>query len=186
MKFPIFELERIQSIYENTVEFNLTESGFHPFTLDELLNPEQLDAIRHTVLGYGQTNGSPAVRRRIAALYSDLTADNILVTNGSSEANFVSCHTLIEPGDEVVVMVPNYMQIWGIAEEMGAVPVAFHLREENGWAPDLDELKRVVNNKTRMITVCNPNNPTGYTLTLDEMREIVAVADGVGGWMHTP
>ncbi len=184
MKFPIFELERVQSIYENTVEFNLTESGFHPFTLDELLTPEQLETIHHTVLGYGQTNGSPAVRERIASLYPDLTADNILVTNGSSEANFVACHTLLEPGDEVVMMVPNYMQIWGIAEEMGAVPVAFHLREENAWEPDLDELRRVVNNKTRMITVCNPNNPTGYTLTMNEMREIAAVADRVGAWVH--
>jgi hypothetical protein len=184
MKFPIFELERIQSLYENTVDINLTESGFHPFTLRELLTAEQLRMVEDTVLGYGQTNGSIAVRERIAALYPDLTTDNILVTNGSSEANFVACHTLVEPGDEVVMMVPNYMQIWGIAEEMGAVPVAFHLREENGWAPDLDELRRVVNDRTRMITVCNPSNPTGYTLTMDEMREIVAIADGVGAWIH--
>lgn len=184
MKFPIFELERIQSIFENTVDFNLTESGFHPFTLSELLTAEQQRQILDTVLGYGQTNGSPEVRDRIAALYSDMKAENILVTNGSSEANFVACHTLIEPGDEVVMMVPNYMQIWGIAEEMGAVPIAFNLREENSWSPDLDELKRVVTNKTRMITVCNPNNPTGYTLTIDEMRDIVAIADRVGAWVH--
>ncbi len=184
MKFPIFELERVQSIYENTVEFNLTESGFHPFTLTELLTPEQLERVQNTVLGYGQTNGSLAIRERIASLYPGLGADNILVTNGSSEANFVACHTLLEPGDEVVMMVPNYMQIWGIAEEMGAVPVAFHLRENAGWSPDLDELRRVVNHKTRVITVCNPSNPTGYTLTTDEMREIVAIADGVGAWIH--
>jgi len=184
MKFPIFELERVQSIYENTVEFNLTESGFHPFTLGELLTAEQLETILSTVLGYGHTNGSPAVRERIAALYPDLTADNVLVTNGSSEANFVACHTLVEPGDEVVMMVPNYMQIWGIVEEMGAVPVAFHLREDKGWAPDLDELRRVVNDRTRMITVCNPNNPTGYAFTTDEMREIAAIADRVGAWIH--
>ena len=109
MKFPIFELERVQSIFENTVEFNLTESGFHPFTLKELLTPKQLEMIQSTVLGYGQTNGSPEVRERIAALYPNLGADNVLVTNGSSEANFIACHTLLEPGDEVVVMVPNYM-----------------------------------------------------------------------------
>jgi len=184
MDFPIFELERVQSIYENTVEYNLTESGFHPLTLGELLTPEQLETIQTTVLGYGQTNGSPAVRERIAALYPEIGADNVLVTNGSSEANFVACHTLLEPGDEVVVMVPNYMQIWGIAEAMGAHPVAFHLCEDNGWAPDLDELRRVVNDKTRMITVCNPNNPTGYTLSGEEMHSIAAIADGVGAWIH--
>jgi len=184
MKFPIFELERVQSLYENTVEYNLTESGFHPFTLRELLTPAQLEQIESTVLGYGQTNGSVGLRRRIAALYPAQSTDNVLVTNGSSEANFVTCHTLLERGDEVVVMVPNYMQIWGVAAEMGAVPIAFHLREENEWAPDLDELRKVVTDRTRMITVCNPNNPTGYTLTDEEMREIVSIADRVGAWVH--
>ncbi len=184
MKFPIFELERIQSLYENTVDYNLTESGFHPFTLRELLAPDQLDEIEETVLGYGQTNGSLEIRKQIAALYPAQGPDNVLVTNGSSEANFVACHTLLEPGDEVVMMVPNYMQIWGIAEEMGAKPVAFHLREENGWAPDLDELRRLVTDRTRMIAVCNPNNPTGYSLTDAEMMEIAAIADRAGSWVY--
>ena len=184
MKFPIFELERVQSLYENTVDINLTESGLHPFTLRELLTAEQLQIVEETVLGYGQTNGSIAVRERIAGLYPDLTPDNILVTNGSSEANFVACHTLLEPGDEIVMMVPNYMQIWGIAEELGARPVAFHLREDRGWAPDLEELRKAVSNRTKMITVCNPSNPTGNTLTDAEMREIVDIAESVGAWVH--
>lgn len=184
MRYPIFQLERVQSLYENTVEYNLTESGFHPFTLGELLDESERESLHATVLGYGQTNGSPAVRERIAALHPGLRSDNVLVTNGSSEANFVACHTLLEPGDEVVMMVPNYMQIWGVVEALGARPVAFHLREDDGWAPDLDELHRVVTDRTRMITVCNPNNPTGAVLSLDEMREIAAVADGVGAWIH--
>jgi len=185
MKIPIFELERVQSIYENTVDYNLTESGFHPLTLSELLTPEQIDGLTSTVLGYGQTNGSVPLRERIAELYEGQTIENVLVTNGSAEANFVACHSLLEAGDEVVMMVPNYMQIWGIVEEMGAVPRAFHLREENEWAPDLDELRALVNDKTRMIAICNPNNPTGYTLTGDEMREIVKIADSVGAWVYS-
>ena len=184
MKFSIFELERVQSLFENTVDFNLTESGFHPYTLKELLTPEQLADLEETVLGYGQTNGSIEVRQRIAALYDGQTMDNVLVTNGSSEANYIACHTLLEPGDEVVVMIPNYMQIWGIVEELGATPVAFHLREEDKWAPDLDELRNVVSDRTRMIAVCNPNNPTGYTLTAAEMQEIVAIAESVGAWVY--
>ena len=103
MRFPIFELERVQSLYENTVEYNLTESGFHPLTLEELLTPKQIQELTKTVLGYGQTNGSIEVRQRIAALYREQTIDNVLVTNGSSEANFVACHTLLEPGDEGAV-----------------------------------------------------------------------------------
>lgn len=184
MKFSIFELERVQSLYENTVDFNLTESGFHPYTLEELLTPDQLEDLHRTVLGYGQTNGSIEVRQAIASLYPDQTTENVLVTNGSSEANYVACHTLLEPGDEVVMMVPNYMQIWGAAEELGAKPVAFHLREENEWAPDLDELRSVVTDRTRMIAICNPNNPTGYTLTEAEMTEIVSIAEEVGAWIY--
>ncbi|MCJ7754052.1 MAG: aminotransferase class I/II-fold pyridoxal phosphate-dependent enzyme [Thermoanaerobaculales bacterium] len=184
MRIPIFELERVQSIYENTVEFNLTESGFHPFTLNELLEPAQVAGLADTVLGYGQTNGAIPLRERIADLYANQSMDNVLVTNGSSEANFIACHTLVEPGDEVVMMVPNYMQIWGIVEEMGATPKAFHLCEDRDWAPDLEELRQQVSPKTKMIAVCNPNNPTGATLSEVEMREIVSIAEEVGAWVY--
>jgi aspartate/methionine/tyrosine aminotransferase len=185
MNIRTFELERVQSLYENTVDYNLTESGFHPFTLNELLSPSQIESLTNTVLGYGQTNGSIAVRDRVAALYNaDFNANNVLITNGSSEANFVACHTLLEKGDEMVMMLPNYMQMWGIVEEMGAVPKAFHLREENNWAPDLDELRAQVNSNTKMIAICNPNNPTGYVLTEAEMKEIVAIAESVDAWVY--
>jgi len=183
MNIRIFELERIQSLYENTVEVNLTESGFHPYTLKELLSPEQIDMITGTVLGYGQTNGSIPLRKAIAALYANVNEDNVLVTNGTCEANFIACHTLLRKGDEIVMMVPNYMQIWGVVEEMGCVPKKFHLREENGWRPDLAELEAQMTDKTKMIAICNPNNPTGYVLTEDEMKEIVRIARKYDAWI---
>jgi aspartate/methionine/tyrosine aminotransferase len=185
MNIRTFELERIQSLYENTVPVNLTESGFHPYSLKELLSPAQLEEVVNMTLGYGQTNGSIPVRKAIAALYPGCTEDNVMVTNGSSEANFVACHTLLEKGDEVVMMVPNYMQIWGIVEEMGCTPKAFHLREENGWKPDLDELESLVGPKTKMIAICNPNNPTGYVLTPEELRAIVTIAARHGCWIYS-
>ena len=144
MNIPIFELERIQSVYENTVDYNLTESGFHPYTLNELLDKKQLDNLNNLVLGYGQTNGSIPLRKRISALYDNANEDNVLVTNGSSEANFVACHTLLEEGDEVLMMLPNYMQIWGIAEEIGCKVYGFNLQADNRWAPNLAELKSKV------------------------------------------
>ena len=184
MNIRIFELERVQSLFENTVDYNLTESGFHPYTLAELLNPEQIEILTHEIIGYGQTNGSVQLRKNISAMYNNANEDNVLVTNGSSEANFIACHTLLEKGDEVVMMVPNYMQIWGIAEEMGCIMKAFHMREENQWKPDLQELRTLVTNKTKMITLCNPNNPTGYTLTNEEMQEIVKIAKSVDAWIY--
>lgn len=184
MRFQTFQLERVQSLYENTVDFNLTESGFHPYKLNELLTPAHLERLEDIRLGYGQTNGSQSLRHAISQLYPGQGPDNVIATNGSSEANFVACHTLLEPGDEVVVMLPNYMQIWGIAEAMGSTPVPFHLREEDGWAPDLDELDGVVTDATKVIVVCNPNNPTGNTLTTDEMRRIAEIAESVGAWIY--
>ena len=179
-----FDLERIQSLHENQVLFNLTESGFHPYSINELLNRDQKVEINTLQLGYGQTNGSVELRRKIAGLYHNLDEDNIIVSNGSSEANFIACHSLVEKGDEVAMMVPNYMQIWGIVEEMGAIPKAFHLLEEKSWAPDLDELRQIVNDKTKMIAICNPNNPTGNILTDSEMAEIVEIAESVGAWIY--
>ena len=185
MNIRTFELERLQSVYENTVELNLTESGFHPLSLNEILNEEQFKKLHQLSLGYGQTNGAVSLRKRISGLYDDLNKNNILVTNGSAEANFIAAHTLLKPRDEILMMVPNYMQLWGIVEEMGCCPKAFHLVEKNKWAPDLDELRKKVNDKTRMITLCNPNNPTGYVLTKEEMKEIVKIADSVGAWIYS-
>ena len=184
MNIPIFELERVQSLFENTVDYNLTESGFHPYTLNEFLTKEEIEGLTNTVLGYGQTNGSIPLRKRISALYNGVDEDSVLVTNGSSEANFIACHTLLEKGDEAVMMVPNYMQIWGIAEEMGCTLKSFPLKSENDWKPDLEDLKAKVSAKTKMIALCNPNNPTGYTLSNEEMREIVAIAKSVDAWVY--
>lgn len=184
MNIPIFELERVQSLFENTVDYNLTESGFHPYTMKELLSKEQIEGLTNTVLGYGQTNGSIPLRKRISAIYNGVNEENVLVTNGSSEANFIACHTLLDAGNEVVMMVPNYMQIWGIAEEMGCSLKAFHLKAENNWAPDLEELKSLVTPNTKMIALCNPNNPTGYTLTNEEMLAIVEIAKSVDAWIY--
>ena len=92
--------------------------------------------------------------------------------------------TLLEPGDEIVVMLPNYMQIPGIARSMGIQVKGFHLREELNWAPDLEELKGQVSAKTKVIAVCNPNNPTGAVLTSEQMQAILGVAEVVGAWVY--
>lgn len=183
MNIRQFELERLQSLYENTVDINLTESGFHPYTLKELLSEEQLDYINSLVLGYGQTNGSIPLRETISKLYHNCTQDQVMVTNGTCEANFIACHTLLSAGDEVIMMVPNYMQIWGVVEEMGCTPKEFQLEYANSWAPNLQQLREQITNQTKMIAVCNPNNPTGYVLSLEEMKDIVDIAKKHNLWI---
>jgi aspartate/methionine/tyrosine aminotransferase len=176
MHIETFELERNQSLYENTVRYNLTESGIHPYTLRELLSEEQQQEVLDLRLGYGQTNGDPALRQTLANLYPGCTADNILVTNGSAEANFVAFWSLLEPGDEVAMMLPNYQLLYGLTRSLGCTVKPFHLREDRNWAPDLDELEASLSSKTRVIALCNPNNPTGSVLSREDMERIVNLA----------
>ena len=176
MKVDTFVLERNQSLFENTVRFNLSDSGVHPLNLRQVLSPEECEEVLTLSQGYGQTNGSGNLRRLIASHYRGLNETNILVTNGSAEANFAVVWTLIEPGDEVLVMLPNYMLVWGAVRAFGAKPVGFQLREENNWAPDLDELRDKMSARTKLIVICNPNNPTGAVLDRKMMEEIVALA----------
>jgi aspartate/methionine/tyrosine aminotransferase len=183
MKIEQFKMERMQSTWENVVEFNLSESGVHPLSLQELVSEEELEEILKIGLGYSQTNGTPELRQEIASLYTGVDPDQILTTAGSSEANFLLLWSNIEPGDEVVFMMPNYMQIWGLARGFGAVLKPFWLRESLGWAPDLDELRRLVTPRTKLIIVTNPNNPTGAVLGPEAMMGIIELADGAGAWI---
>jgi len=182
--FQPFDMERMMSKWENVVDYNLSESGVHPVTVRELAgDPALVEALLATELNYPQANGTVELREQIAALYPGATPDNVLVTVGCAEANFITLQTLLAAGDEMAVMLPNYMQIPGIGHNYGFQVRAFHLKEKRGWAPDLDELDEAVSEGTKLIAVCNPNNPTGYILTEAEMDAIVAAAERVGAWL---
>jgi aspartate/methionine/tyrosine aminotransferase len=180
MRFETFQMERMQSVWENRVRYNLSESGVQPLTLGELIDP---GALGDTLLGYPQTNGSDELRELVSDLYPGSDGVNVVVTSGTAEANFLSVLNLVEPGDEAVVMFPNYMQIGGLARSLGANVKPLLLREEEGWRPDLDDLARAVTDKTRLIALCNPNNPTGAVVSDDDMRAICKVAGKVGAWI---
>ena len=185
MTFTPFDLEYTQSVWEQKVDFNLTESGVHPMRLDELLgdDPAGLSRLLATEINYPHVNGNPELRQYIAALYDDAGIDNVLVTVGAAEANNVIMQTLMEPGDELVTQTPTYKQVWGLAANAGHTVRPFRLLSEEGWAVDIDELESVVNDRTRIIAVVNPNNPTGYIMTEEEMTAVVNVADRVGAWI---
>src|SRR4051812_29775910 len=165
MKLEPFAMERLQSTYEHQVEFNLSESGVHPLTLGELIEDAgSREGLLAEALRYTQTNGTQPLRAAIAALYPGATPDHVQVTNGGAEANFIATWNLVEPGDEVVMMVPNFMQIHGAARAFGAAVKDWPLAEaanERGWRVDLDALERLVSARTKLIVICNPNNPTG-------------------------
>ena len=184
MKLEPFAMERWQSTYENTVEYNLSESGVHPLAVHELVGDGALaDRLLATELGYSQSNGTPELRRAIARLYTGAGEEHVLVSNGSAEAICAAVWSLIEPGDDVVLMLPNYMQIHGLARAFGGNIRPFHLKAELGWQPDLEELRRAVTRNTKLIAVCNPNNPTGAVLDDIAMDAIVNAARSSGAWL---
>jgi aspartate/methionine/tyrosine aminotransferase len=185
MKMETFLMERMQSTWENRVEYNLSESGVHPMYLGELLReePEATEKLLKQELGYPQSNGIPELRNAIAALYPGATQDHVLVTNGTSEANFLCTWALVEPDDEVLLMLPNYMQIWGLVRGFRGNLRTFQLREEKNWQLDLSDVERISTKRTKMIIVCNPNNPTGSVLEDQEMKGLIEIARRSQAWI---
>ena len=185
MSFIPFELERWQSAWENRVSFNLSESGVHPLTIDELLRitDTHRDELADVRLGYSQADGTEPLREEIAKLYQGATAENVIVTVGSSEANFVSTWTLLEPGDHVAILSPLYRQTWGLAQNFGAKVSTFELKPELEWEPDPDEIARAIVPGTKLVVVTNPNNPTGHVLSNEARAEILARTEAVGAWL---
>ena len=190
MKLEPFAMERMQSTYENQVEFNLSESGVHPLQLGELVDDARArDGLMHEALRYTQSNGTPALRSLIAAHYDGATIDHVQVTNGGAEANYITTWNLVEPGDEVVFMVPNYMQTWGLTRAFGATvrewPLKTVARADGtlGWQMDLDGLAALVSSRTKLIVICNPNNPTGARFSAEDLDRIAALASRHGTWI---
>jgi len=183
-----FRMERTQCLWENLVDYNLSESGVSPLRVEELLGGElSAGDFLSSKLSYSWAGGSPDLRERIAEFYG-AGPENVRVTNGSSEANFMEFWGLLEKGDRAAIMIPNYLQTWGLARHFTgrADPYKMVLRKQNGtarWALDVEGLQRAVTKRTKLILVTNPNNPTGSVLTGDEMDEIVRVARKVGAWI---
>jgi len=184
MRIEIFAMERMQSTWENLVDFDMSESGIRPLTLRELTAMGfDLDAFLDEPLGYSQSNGTIDLRERIAALYPGASADHIEVTNGTSEANYLIALSQIEKGDAVAMQVPNYMQMWGVARSLGADVKTFRLRGDRAWEPDWEEFEGAVTSGTRLLYLSNPNNPTGSVLSDAAMQRIVDRCEQTGTWL---
>lgn len=173
MKLETFLMERMQSTYENLVDYDMSESGVRPLTLRELVEMGfDLDAALDEPLSYSQSNGTIPLRQALTAHYPGTTPDHIEVTNGTSEANFLLALTLLRAGDVFAMQVPNYMQLPGIADSVGAEVRTFRLRTEAGWEPDWDQFERAVTTDTRLVYLSNPNNPTGSVLSRSAVQRI--------------
>ena len=155
--------------------------GFWVRDLTELGYP--LDEIADLSLGYNQTNGTDRLRELIASNYASATREQVLVTNGTAEANFLVALCLLGPGDTLALQVPNYMQMWGLPRGLGAKVVTFRLQADNAWQIDWKEFEQAVTHKTRAVYLTNPNNPTGSVLSDDARQRIIARCEEVGAYL---
>ncbi|HUQ40987.1 MAG TPA: aminotransferase class I/II-fold pyridoxal phosphate-dependent enzyme [Candidatus Limnocylindrales bacterium] len=181
MKFPTFDMERMQSTWEHRVSYDLSESGVEAMTLEEATRDQK--ELLSTRLGYAEGVGREGTRSLVAGFHSGASTENVVITTGTSEANFLAITTLVSPGDEVVIVMPNYMQLHGLATGLGARVREVWLREERGWTIDLDALASSVNAKTKLICVCTPNNPTGQALSRAEIARVCEIAARHGAWI---
>jgi capreomycidine synthase len=178
-------LEYWMRAYYFDTEIDLSSSGVQNFSFGELrklfnITPDDLDGI---VLHDSRTLGDPELRRAIASRWANGNAERVMATNGSSEANYLVMNSLLEPGDEVVVLDPSYQQLYSIGRTIGCKLKHWRLRFENSFRPDLGEARRVIGPQTRMIVVNFPHNPTGASLLPAEFDELLELAAGAGAYL---
>ena len=188
MKIRDFGVEMWMNAYENHCELNLAETCVQSLTVAELLALSGktnviLEELLPLKLTYGAIEGSERLRGLIAGLYEKQKIENVVVTHGAIGANALVHETLVEPGDCVISVLPTYQQHYSIPESYGADVQILKLREENGFLPDLAELRRLATKGTKLIAINNPNNPTGSLMDRAFLEEVASIARACGAWI---
>lgn len=167
MQLPAFKLERYFAKYEFATEYLLCASDCEAMSIADLLALEEgaAERFQNVWLGYTESQGSPALRREIAKIYETIQPEEILVHTGAEEAIFLFMLAALKVGDHVIVHAPHYQSLSEVAKSLGCDVSPWLAREENNWALDLGELKRLLQPNTKVIVVNTPHNPTGYLMS---------------------
>jgi aspartate/methionine/tyrosine aminotransferase len=183
MRIADFALERYFARWEFAVDHLLCASDVQGYPMAELLALADDDTRRMwggLTLGYTESTGHPLLRAEIASLYEHLEPDDVLVFAGAEEAIFCLANVLLGPGDHAVVTWPGYQSLYEVARAAGADVTLHELREEHGWAIDIDLLRSQVTPSTRLVVVNAPHNPTGMQPDRATFDALVALAEEVG------
>lgn len=189
MKIKTFKVERWMNDFEDDAIYNLGETCIDSLTLRQLIELTGEDANEHMIrladtrMTYGNIFGSPAYCAGVASLYENLKPENIVATHGAVGANNQVITTVIEATDNMICVMPTYQQHYSIPESIGAEVRPLQLTLENGFLPDLGELKSLADENTKMITINNPNNPTGSWIPADVMKKIAEIARSVDAYV---
>ena len=189
MKIKPFAVEEWMNEYEVGAKYNIAETCVDSVSLDELfeLTGEDKEAFLREFcarrLTYGDIYSRPDFLDGICGLYKTVKPENIITTHGAAGANHHVFCSLVSEGDRVISIMPTYQQLYSIPESIGADLAVMHLKQENGYLVDLDELRALVTPDTKMICINNPNNPTGALMSREQLEEIVEIARGVGAYI---
>ena len=188
MKIRDFGVEIWMNLYENNCEHNLAETCVESMTVNELLDlsgdrDNIINNILQMQMSYGDIEGSPKLVKGVQSLYNTIKPEQITITHGAIGANALTMFALIEPGDHVISVLPTYQQHYSIPEAYGADVQILKLKPENNFLPDLEELKSYVNEKTKLICINNPNNPTGALMDETFLKKIVEIARSVDAYI---
>jgi hypothetical protein len=179
-KLFAYLLETTEQLPEAIVGFSLSESP----RLGEFL--ADLDPDLPLDWNGRSFQGLPELRARIigqASLEGICRPDDVLVTAGAAEANYLAIMQFVQPGDRLVIEQPGWPQAEVLGRAIGAEVVAVRRSEENAWRLPLGRLAEAATPGTRMIFLTNPNNPTGQLLSSDELEEVATIAGRVGAWL---
>ncbi len=189
MKIREFKVETWLNPRAHLCRYNFGSSCVKAFTVEELFDCIGLDSddflaeVREMSLHYGDFFGLERLRVALSGLYESLPADRVLTVHGGTGANSAVMIELLEPGDNVVAFIPNYQQHYSIPESLGIEVRYLELKEENGYLPDLDELAGLIDKNTKMLTLSNPNNPSGAFIDGEMMKAICDMAAKVGAYV---
>ena len=187
MKIDNFKVEDWFNEYEKLAKYNMADTCVESLSLNELFNiignrEKYLSEILSKKLNYGDIQGSERLHNSIRSLYNN--ADQpITVTHGAIGGNSLVMKSIIEKGDKVISIIPTYQQHYSIPKSLGANVKLLFLKEENNWLPDIDELKSIIGNDTKLLCLNNPNNPTGSVIPENMMKEIVEIAEKNGSYI---
>lgn len=184
-----FKLERYFARWEFVAQHLLSSSDVEGWAMADvvaLADPESRRLWDGLALGYTESPGHPLLRAEIASLYDMAAPEDALCTVSAEEAIYLCMRVLLQPGDHVVALFPNYQSSYEVARAIGADISWWRLEPSGGrWAIDLDALRALVRPDTRLICVNFPSNPTGALPTHDEWRAIVDIARELGCYLFS-
>ena len=188
MHIPPFATEQFFARYEFNTPHLLCASDCESMSVEELLEMagDSYDQLGAVQLAYTESQGLPALREQVAGLYDQVDADGVVMLGAPEEGIFLLMHTLLEAGDEVVVLTPAYDSLRHlVAHVAGADKVRnWSLQAtEDGWELDMDRLESLLTPQTKLLVVNFPHNPTGYLPDQETLRAIVGLCRQHDIWL---